>query len=129
MIGIPFLVYQLLPRINSLYDKPKYMEIQIPDTNSQLIINKPDSVLTAYLLSKDSVVLEYTNEYKITNLKSIDSFLRIKNYKILLIKASPSAGYNSLVTILDKIKGVDFKKYAIVDFNRIELDSILRTKK
>ncbi len=129
LIGIPFLFNQLLPENNSLYTKPKYLEIQIPDIPSPVIKNKPDSVLTAYLLSKDSVVLGYTNEYKITNLKNIDSFLRIKNYKILLIKASPNAGYRSLVTILDKIKEVDFKKYAIVDFNRIELDSILRAKK
>src|SRR5512133_1758998 len=70
LIGIPFLISQLLPRMNSLYTKQKYLEIQLPDTPSRVIKNKTDSVLVAYLLSKDSVVLGYTNEYKITTLKN-----------------------------------------------------------
>ena len=43
LIGIPFLINQLLPRVNSLYTQQKYLEIQLSDTPSRVIKNKPDS--------------------------------------------------------------------------------------
>ncbi len=129
LIVTPILVNQVLPGIYNLFAKPKYLEIQIPDHNKMEKKSKPDSVLSAYLLSHDSVVLQYETESKITDLKNIDSFLNKKNFKILLIKPSPKTGYNSLVTILDKIGKANIRHYAIVDFNKNEFDSVVREKK
>jgi biopolymer transport protein ExbD len=129
LIGTSIFINQIGPWISNLFAKPKYMEIQIPGSSQREFINKQDSVLSVYLLSNDSVVLQYTTESRITKLSNIDSFLSKRNFKILLIEPSPNIEYNSLVTILGKIKEANIKQYAIVGFNKNELDSILRTKK
>lgn len=128
LIFIPIILTRILPKIYKL-NPPKYLEIEIPESTEVVNTSKLDSVLSAYLLNQDSVVLDYKTEIKITNLKNVDSFFVKKNFKYLLIKSSPDAGYNSLVTILDKIKEANINKYVIVDFNQNELDSILLTKK
>jgi hypothetical protein len=126
---IPVVFNQILPIIYS-FNKPKYLELPIPDVrkNETMHKTKPDSVLTAYLLGKDSVVLMDDGGLNKVSIKNIDSFLNRKDFKILLIKQSPNTTYNSIVRMLDKVKKANLTFYAVVDCAKNELDSVLKLK-